>query len=343
MMSTDELSQLKDVWSTWLKSSTRKGPWVATLRQTAIACDLEREDGLETYLHAIPVEHRVSARQFFDKGIFATRETSMGLNKQNPTLTGHGFHGPLNTADFYYSTPMNIFPFTGWDYKAVKKFCPADSLPEMYTIYLSEILRKSDERMKRNRIKFHFILGDALNIEACLPSGLSYDRITTSNLWDYCPLSVLLTKMKGFLNKENPQSVLITETNNWVRDYMPEIVFVLPELSGMDKLISRAIKDTGNPDILESGMTAVVEYLNITREFLIFLRASLLARSTGWKKKIPSLNSSVSSLGLELRDFIRNKNRVFPFKWPLNCRRVTMLRGYERALEWKLASTVGST
>lgn len=143
MMSTDELSQLKDVWSTWLKSSTRKGPWVATLRQTAIACDLEREDGLETYLHAIPVEHRVSARQFFDKGIFATRETSMGLNKQNSTLTGHGFHRPLNTADFYYSTPMNIFPFTGWDYKAVKKFCHADSLPEMYTIYLSEILRKS--------------------------------------------------------------------------------------------------------------------------------------------------------------------------------------------------------
>ena len=348
-ISADQLSQLKDVWSTWLRLAKRKGSWAAKLRQEAIVCDLEREDGLSTYMHAIPKEHRISARRFFDTGIFASRETSKALKMQNPTLTGRGFQTLLKNIDFYYSTPMSVFPFTGWDYKAIKKICHADSLPEMYSIYLSQILHKSVEKLKRNQIKFHFILVNALDIETFLPADLRYDRITTSNLWDYCPLTVLLTKFKGFLNSTNRQSVLITEANNWVRDFMPEIVFVLPQLRGMDDLNNKAVKDTGNPDILESGMSAVVEYLNITREFLMFLRASLLAASTGRdlasfkrKKEIPSLNSAVGSLGLDLRDFIRNKNRVFPFRWALNCRRVTMLRGYARALEWKLSSEAKS-
>jgi len=87
-----------------------------------------------------------------------------------------------------------------------------------------------------------------------------------------------------------------------------------------------------------------VEYLNLTDEFCMFLRASLLASCTDKelasfkrKKKIPSVKSLVSSLGLYFRNFIRNENTVFPFRWALNCRRVVMLRGYERVLEWKLA------
>lgn len=131
---------------------------------------------------------------------------------------------------------------------------------------------------------------------------------------------------------------------------MPEVVHVLPQLWGMDDLRHRALKDTQNPELVNSsGMSAVVEYFNITREFLVFLRASLLSSSTekdlaSFKRRkiIPSVKALVCSLGLDLRDFTRNENTVFPFRWALNCRRVTMLRGFERALEWKLASTAES-
>ena len=125
---------------------------------------------------------------------------------------------------------------------------------------------------------------------------------------------------------------------------MPEIIHVLPYLSGLDELCNRALKDTGNFELTHlSGLSTVVEYLNLTSQFNMILRASLLASCTDKelaslrkKKRIPSVKSLASSLGLHLRDFIRNENTVFPFRWPLNCRRVVMLRGYERALEWKL-------
>lgn len=242
---------------------------------------------------------------------------------------------------------MDVLPFTGWDFSAIKKICHADSLPEMYSIYLSQIINKAVEKLRKNQVKFQFILADVLNIETFLPASLKYDRITTSNLWDYCPLTVLLTKFKGFLNGTNPHAVMLTETDNWVRNFMPEVIHVLPQLWGIDDLIRKALQDTRNPELANlSGMSAVVEYFNITSEFLTFLRASLLTSSTDKdlaslkrKKKIPSVKSLVGSLGLHLRDFTRNENTVFPFKWALNCRRVTMLRGFERTLEWKLPST----
>ena len=109
----------------------------------------------------------------------------------------------------------------------------------------------------------------------------------------------------------------------------------------------RAVKDTQDPEMVSSsGNSAVIEYLNLSDEFVMYLRASLLVSCTekelaafDRKKKIPSVKSLVRSLGLYLRDFIRNENTVFPFKWAVNCRRVNMMRGYIRTLEWKLIST----
>ena len=214
----------------------------------------------------------------------------------------------------------------------------------MYSIYLSQIIHKVVGKLRKNQVKFQFILADIRNIETLLPASRKYDRITTSNLWDYCSLTGLLTKFKGHLNGTNPHAVMLTETQNWVRDFMPEMVHVLPQLWGIDDLILKALKDTQNPELANSsGMSAIIEYFNITSEFLMFLRASLLTSSTDKdlasfkrKNKIPSVKSLVGSLGLHLRDFTRNENTVFPFKWALNCRRVTMLRGFERTLEWKL-------
>ena len=44
--------------------------------------------------------------------------------------------------------------------------------------------------MTSGGVKFHFILCDFLKIDPYLPADLRYDRITTSNLWDYWPLKV---------------------------------------------------------------------------------------------------------------------------------------------------------
>jgi len=342
-ISADQLNDLRDVWITWLRLAERKGPWVANLRQEAILRDSGIEGGIENYLHAIPKEHRVSAQRFFNTGIFPSTENTEGLRRENPTLTGRGYLRLSNISEYHYSIPMDVLPFTGWDFSAIKKICHVDSLPEMYSIYVSQIIHKVVERLRKNQVKFQFILADVLNIETFLPASLKYDRITTSNLWDYCPLTVLLTQFKGFLNGSNPHAVMLTETDNWVRN-MPEVIHVLPQLWGIDDLIRKALQDTQNPELAtSSGMSAVVEYFNISSEFLMFLRASLLVSSTGkdlaslkQKKRIPSLKSLVGSLGLHLRDFTRNENTVFPFKWALNCRRVTMLRGFERTLEWKL-------
>ena len=345
-ISADQLSQLKEVWNTWLRLAQRKGSWVAKLQQEANSRDFGREGGLSKYMHAIPKEHKISTQRYFDTGIFTSIENFRDLKRQNPTLTGRGFHRFSRDSEFHYSIPTDVLPFTGWDYSAVKKICYDDSITRMYSIYISQILHKSVEKLRRNHIRYHFILADFLNIEDFLPVDLRYDRITTSNLWDYYPLTVLLTKFKGFLNGANRHAVMLTETDNWVRNFMPEVIHLLPHLRGLDDLIQKALKDTRNPELANlSGMSSVVEYLNITPEFLMLLRASLLFSSTDEdlasfkrKKKIPSLKSLVGTLGLDLRDFIRNENTVFPFRWGLNCRRATMLRGYERTLEWKLPS-----
>ena len=343
-ISADQLSKLRDVWVTWLRLAKLKGPWVAKLRQEAISRDLGREGGIENYLHGIPKEHRISAQRFFNTGIFPSTENAEELCKQNPTLTGRGCNWGSNTTIYLYNIASDVLPFTGWDFSAIKKSCHVDSLPEMYSIYLSQIIQKVAEKLSKNQVKFQFILADVQNIESFLPVSLKYDRITTSNLWDYCSLPGLLTKLKGFLNGINPHAVMLTETQNWVRDFMPEVIHDLPRLQGIDYLTRKALRDTQNPELADaSGMSALVEYFNISSEFLMFLRASLLISSTDKdlaslkrKKKIPSVKSLAGSLGLHLRDFTRNKNTVCPFKWALNCRRVTMLRGFERTLEWKL-------
>ena len=342
-ISADQLSKLRDVWVTWLGLAKREGPWVAKLWQEAISRDLEREYGMKTFLHGIPEEHRISALRYFSTGIFPSTENAEELCKQNPTLTGRGCRRNSNTTEYFYSTPTDVLPFTGWDFSAIKKSCHVDSLPEMYSIYLSQIIHKVAEKLSKNQVKFQFILADVQNIETFLPVSLKYDRITTSNLWDYCSLPGLLTKFKGFLNGTNPHAVMLTETQNWVRDFMPQVILFV-QFWGVDDLTRKALQDTQNPELANSsGMAAHVDYLNLSSEFLMFLRASLLVSSTDKdlaslkrKNKIPSLKSLAGSLGLHLCNFTRNENTVCPFKWTLNCRRVTMLTGYERTLEWKL-------
>ena len=343
----EQLKQLKNIWTMWLRLTEREGPWLSNERKMAYSFDQKTvKIWIPRYLATIPEPHRSSAKEYFDTGIFPSTANPKELTRQNPTLTGRVLSPFKASADFRYSMTLDLHPFIGWDYKAINEIYYSDSLPEMYTMYVSQILQKSLEKMNTGRVKFRFILCDALEIEAHLPAIITYDRITTSNLRDYVPLSVLLTKMKRFLNSSNPHAVVLTETMNMPK-VMPEIVEEVPNKC-IDLLYERALKDTQDPEmVFSSGNSTVIEYLNLSDEFVMYLRASLLVSCTekelaafDRKKKIPSVKSLVRSLGLYLRDFIRNENTVFPFKWAVNCRRVNMMRGYVRTLEWKLISTL---
>ena len=98
------------------------------------------------------------------------------------------------------------------------------------------------------------------------------------------------------------------------------------------------LEDTKTPSVLEAGLISYREYHYVIPDLQLYLRAALIESRSSLEKrnKLPSMKAIVTSLGLELRDYVRNENRVFPFKWAVNCRRVTRMKGFEFALEWKL-------
>lgn len=218
-----------------------------------------------------------------------------------------------------------------------------DSLPKMYGVYLSKILHKCIERLSTSEVKLHVVLCNCLQIEPCLPLGLSYDRITTSNLCDYISFTTMLTQFKAYLNPNNSHSILITETFHWLHVYLPETYTEISRKSGDLSYTETVLRDTNNPLLLFTIPTSYVEYHNLIPEFQLYLRAALIEShneeelsSLAKKNKLPSFKAIITGLGLELRDYLRNENKVFPFKWAVNCRRVTRMKGYEFALEWKL-------
>ena len=84
---------------------------------------------------------------------------------------------------------------------------------------------------------------------------------------------------------------------------MPEIVHQLPYYHGLDDLLRKALKDTQDPELVEeSGLTTVVEYINLSDEFLLVLRASLLASCT--KKELTLFKK-------QKKDSIREVSREF--------------------------------
>lgn len=113
------------------------------------------------------------------------------------------------------------------------------------------------------------------------------------------------------------------------------------------RYIKAVLEDTRNPSLLQAGLLSYREYHNVIPESQLYLRAALIESrsdnelsSTEKTNKLPSIKAIVTTqLGLELRDYVRNENRAFPFKWAVNCRRVTRLKGFEFALEWKLPTS----
>lgn len=335
-----QFSELKKVWRTWIELSAKKGSCVTEMRKAAFDKNEEVEGVMKNYLIAIPQNHKKSVEMWRAEGIFTSQCEASSLTRENMTFTGSSFKKlESSEEDYNFSLCPCVLPFQGWDYEEVRKTGLDDSLPKMYGVYLRKILLKCVERLCE--VKLHIALSKCLQIKPYLPSGLSYDRITTSNLCDYISLTSMLTQFKAYLNQNNSYSILITETINWQVIFFQETCAKILGSIIDSRYDEAVLEDTKIPSLLEAGLHSYREYHSVIPEFQLYLRAALIESLSSLEKTntLPSIKVIVTTLGLELRDYVRNKNRVFPFKWAVNCRRVTRMKGFEFALEWKLPTS----
>ncbi len=229
-----------------------------------------------------------------------------------------------------------MIPFTSWDYKEVKQHFHCASLHEMYSQYVGHVLEKCAMKLATGQVKFHFLLCSCMEMAPFVPPDRKYDRVTTSNIADYVPLTNILDMCKPVLNTANPSAVIVTEFQNWSNYSNLKQKELIQQFQMPQSFRQKVLEDTQNPAIAYStGRQAFTEYQDHSPEFIMFLRAALLVPEVPHGHKRKRTWTSVADYnGLIARNFLRCQNRVFPAKWPLNCRRVTMLHGFERAVEW---------
>ena len=336
-MEQTQFQNLAQVWRTWLDLSARTEDWITEARRRCFENDPGSRDGIDMYLKEIPDEHKQSASDWFANGNLLSKESQNELHHENFTLTG--FTDNLNRSGGHYAylIPTCVTPFTSWDYKEVKKHFDCASLLKMYSRYVGHVLEKFAMKLATGQVKFHFLLCNCMEMAPFLPSDRTYDRITTSNIADYVPLTSILDMCKPLLNTFlNPSSVIVTEFQNWSKFTNLEQEEKLRALTIQNSFRQNVLKDTQNPAIANSRRRqGFAEYHDHSGEFIIFLRAALLVSEVPQERKHKRTWKSVAEYnGLIARNFLRCQNQVFPAKWLLNCRRVTMLHGFERAVEW---------
>ena len=339
-MEQDHLHTLVQVWHTWLYLGSREGQWITEKRQRKVESYPGSEKGIKLYLDQIPEEHKESASDWFANGILLPKALRKELTRENVTLTGFP-NAYLNQTDvpyqFSYILDPSVIPFTSWDYKDVKQHFHCASLLKMYSQYVSHLLETCVATLASGKVKFHFMLCDCMEMSSFLSPNRKYDRVTTSNVADYLPLTNILDMCKPLLNTANTSAVIITEFHNWhERTSLNEKL--LSHFSQLSQSFhQKVLEDTQNPAIAFSqGRVAFMDYYDLSEEFIQFLRAALLVDHK-IKDKVNRQRtwSSVADYnGLVARDFLRCQNRVFPAKWMQNCCRVTMMSGFERAVEW---------
>ena len=295
-------------------------------------------NGRENYFTAIPQKHVKSAKKWMEDGLFL--RSDMPAFAENPTLTGYSIVRPAYS--YSYCVPSDILPFTGWDYLEVKKFKDVNSLITMYGAYIENILRSVMKKMSTKQVSFQIILCDCLVVEQHIEEETKYDRILTSNLMDYIMLPRLLEICSRKLNHENPFATIVTETHNWTRNFCPagDAVQTSSSLNTFQLGIT-ALNDTSNLRQVGSG-NGYREYLHNSAVFIDFIRALFHAfaikkewyANAGDNPKIPTVKVLGNEFQLKLRDGFRNENRIAAFKMAVNRRRVTMITGLDRILEW---------
>ena len=205
----------------------------------------------------------------------------------------------------------------------------------MYNEYVSHVLEKCALKLATGQVKFHFLLCNCMEIRRFLLPDRKYDRVTTSNIADYVPLTKLLDTFKPLLNTSNPSSVIITEFHSWIR-FTNLITEAAQRMPPGDSFRRKVLEDTKNPAISSSRtLQSFVEYHNHSAEFLQFLRASLLISDIPDERNRRRTWKSVADHnGLIARNFLCCQNRVFPARWMMNCRKVSNVNGFARTVEW---------
>ena len=313
--------------------------WIQEERRIEFKMTSTSYYGRETYFTAIPRQHRKSAKKWMEDGLFL--RSGMPAFAENPTLTGYDINKGQPAYSYSYCIGSDILPFTGWDYLEVKKFKHVSSLITMYGAYIENVLRAVMKKMSTKQVSFQVILCDCLVIERYIEDETKYDRILTGNLMDYIILPRLLKICSRKLNHENPFATIVTETHNWTRDFYPKADV---SKSTIDlHVIKTAEEDVKNPRKVD-GANSYREYVDNSAEFIDFIRALFHAYSirkgrnddAGPTKnpKIPTVKVLGNEFQLKLRNGFRNENRIAVFKMAVNRRRVTMITGLERVLEW---------
>lgn len=336
-MNQGHFQRLVEVWRTWLDLSSRQEDWITEARNKRFK-SFDAQEGMDLYLKEIPKKHKESASDWFANGILSPKESRKELLRENFTLTGSDFQLNRNKGAFSYLIQSSVLPFAGWDYNEVRQWGQSASLLKMYSEYVSHLLKKSALKLATGRVKFHFLLCNCMEIARFVPQGSRFDRVTTSNIADFVPLPSILDTYKPLLNVCNPFSVIITEFLNWsvYTDVKKELLERAHFMPKGDSFRQKVLEDTKNPAIAYSrAYQSLVEYHDHSGKFLQFLRAAVLvSRPPDEGNRRRTWKSVADYNGLVARDFNRCQNRVFPAKWMLNCRRVSLLNGFERAVEW---------
>ncbi|XP_078000257.1 uncharacterized protein LOC144452920 [Glandiceps talaboti] len=365
-ISEEHLRSLKAVWSIWLKSLQEGGPQNHIIKQRHfyISIDSGSVNGWSNYMRCIPEQHKQSIQEWLDNGVLlASRNpkkeeaifqnvTLLNKNKlsgENCFLTPELLMFPewyLNEP-LVYSISADSTPFTCWDYVEAKSQCNVPDVSEMYSVYISDVIQKFAFNLRKGLLSFQFVLGNCFQLTREInPEETKFDRIATSNLSDYYGIPVILNYFKPFLNSTNPKSVIITELMNWERavkavygdPFRLQNPFLLRDATNL----SGQIRDTGI-SFEDLTMRCFIEYSDTFLPFINYLRADFLLHKTKTsqgeinRKNIPTFTEISRYNGLSLRDYHHELNRVVPFRWRYNNRRVTQLHGCERNLEWTIA------
>ena len=318
--------------------------WIQQERGAVFSLAPDSLGGIESYYNCIPQEHVKSAKKWMGDGLFLRNQ--MPPFAENPTLTGYCPQD--RSKPYFYCIPSDVLPFRGWDYIQVKKFKFKDSLVTMYGAYIENLLKMVMRKLCNKQVYFQILLCDCMGIERYIDKKTKYDRILTSNLMDYIILPDLLKVCSEKLNHGNTYATIVTETQNWSRDICPDVE--LDDFSNALALFSgpgeTALKDTKNRQLVKDGGVGFVEYIDNSTDFIDLLRALFYAYTSRKEfrgrhnssdlesQKVPTLKVLGNGFKLQLRDCFRNENRIAHFKIAVNRRRVTMITGYERILEW---------
>ena len=221
----------------------------------------------------------------------------------------------------------------------MKQHFHCDSLLKMYSQYVGHLLETCVATLSTEQVKLHFVLSNCMEMAPFLPPDRKYDRVLTSNIADYVPLSSILDMCKSLLNTANNSAVIITEFQNW-HEVTRLTEKLQPHFSRLPRSFrQKVLEDTQNPAIaLSHRRVAFLDYHDLSEEFIQFLRAALLVSDHHHeipdKVNRPREWRSVADYnGLVARNLLCSQNRLLPFKWKLNCRRVTMMSGFGRVVE----------